>query len=187
MSRSKGTKATQGINGDAAALQRWNDALAGDARLSPRRHGGNKDEQADSLQRWMGSVPASLALVGEPCPYEHHRASDWVTPTSQVICGVCHPPAAEFDGIQRRDEDGFDELALEARERVIPRDRHVEDLEPRAQRLELEQDGDTVDAETIAPALRNLLRDSTRTLEAGLEDLEAELAEGLDAALEVDR
>jgi hypothetical protein len=159
MSKSRGTKATQGINGDAA-----------------------------TLERWATNVPVSAALVGEPCPYPHHRATDWVTSTSQVICGVCHPPALEFDGIRRRGEELFDELALDARRRVIPTDRHVEDLAPRAQRLELEEQ--TVDLADVAPALRDLLPKATATLEdsapAELEEAELELAADLDAALEVD-
>jgi hypothetical protein len=64
--RSQGTKETQGINGDAARLQR-------------KQH-------------------AALAFVtddGDPCPYPHHRITDWRLTLDHVnvVCGVCHPPA----------------------------------------------------------------------------------------------
>lgn len=86
--RSQGTKATQGINGDAAALQR----------------------RMTEAARFVRKL--------EPCPYERHRPTDWVTPTSQVTCGICHPPAAAFPGILRRGAAGFDELAAAASARV---------------------------------------------------------------------
>jgi hypothetical protein len=60
----KGTKDTQGINGDAIALQRWLAAAGG------------------------GSAELT------PCPYPQHRGTDWqLTPAHPVMCGVCHPPA----------------------------------------------------------------------------------------------
>lgn len=78
MSRSRGTKETQGINGDAAELQRMLDVAA-------RLTGGGADV----------------------CPYPRHRGADWRLvigtdgqPTvegSPVTCGVCHPPAAGLE------------------------------------------------------------------------------------------
>lgn len=70
-----------------------------DARLSSRRHGGNKDEQADALQRWM---TASLGFAGDaaPCGYPGHRHSDWRLREGggeRAECGICHPPAPGLD------------------------------------------------------------------------------------------
>lgn len=93
--KSRGTKETQGINGDAAALQNRLAAMA--------RRGGQ---------------------IGAPCSYSRHRSTDWITPESQVVCGICHPPAAEFDGIVRRGEPGFDDLAAAARTRIFPAPDH---------------------------------------------------------------
>lgn len=64
--RSKGTAATQGINGDAAILQRWLGAV--------------------------GLGDGSLA----PCSYDRHRPFDWTSRAGLVQCGICHPPAAEI-------------------------------------------------------------------------------------------
>lgn len=64
--KSQGTKETQGINGDAAALQRKLDAM-------------------------IAVAPAGAAAV---CPYPRHRGSDWrLTAEHPVRCGVCNPPA----------------------------------------------------------------------------------------------
>lgn len=70
--RSQGTKETQGINGDAAILQRWAGAVAG------------------------GRVRTEAPL--EPCPYPHHRGADWrLASGGPIVCGICHPPAAGLD------------------------------------------------------------------------------------------
>lgn len=90
--KSQGTKQTQGVNGDAAALQ----------------------QQLEKAAR------ATLG-DGNPCPFPRHRPTDWVTPISQLTCGICHPAAAEFPGIARRGDDGFDELADAARLRRTAR------------------------------------------------------------------
>jgi hypothetical protein len=66
--RSQGTKDTQGINGDAIALQRL-----------------------------LAAVPL-LAGDGAACPYQDHRRTDWrLCAGGPVVCGVCHPPAAGLD------------------------------------------------------------------------------------------
>lgn len=63
--RSKGTKATQGINGEAAMHQR-------------RLH---------LVQRFAVGP-------GEVCSYPAHRGEDWkLASGGPVVCGVCHPPA----------------------------------------------------------------------------------------------
>ena len=65
MARSKGTKATQGVNGDAAVLSK----------------------QLDAAARFAGEL--------QPCPYQRHRSlgTDWLNAGGRVICGVCRPPA----------------------------------------------------------------------------------------------
>lgn len=71
--KSQGTKETQGINGNAAALQE---------RLARVSLGGG--------------------VLRAPCPYRHHRATDWrLTAGGPVVCGVCHPPAAGLDVTRR--------------------------------------------------------------------------------------
>lgn len=71
--RSLGTKETQGINGDAARLQRMLEISAA-----------------------MMDGPA------DPCPYERHRASDWrLSAEHPVVCGICHPPAAGWENVER--------------------------------------------------------------------------------------
>lgn len=63
--KSQGTKETQGINGDATALQRQLDAAA-----------------------------AALGSDGAPCPYPRHRSTDWrLTAEHPIRCGTCYPPA----------------------------------------------------------------------------------------------
>jgi hypothetical protein len=77
VSRSKGTKETQGINGDAA-------------RLGDR----------------MAAALAVVGVTGDPCPYPRHRETDWRTgPEKHWTCGVCHPPAAEWLVGERRVDD----------------------------------------------------------------------------------
>jgi hypothetical protein len=70
MSRSQGTAATQGVNGDAILLQRR-----------------------------LAAVPAALLDgAAAPCPYPDHRPSDWrLTAGGPLVCGVCHPPATGLD------------------------------------------------------------------------------------------
>lgn len=64
--RSQGTKETQGINGDAAGLQRWMEVVA-------------------------TSVPTGTIAA---CPYPRHRRADWrLAAGGPVMCGLCHPPA----------------------------------------------------------------------------------------------
>lgn len=165
MSRSRGTKATQGINGDAANLQRWMSAGA--------------------------SVEAgTFAIRTEACQYPHHRRSDWVTPESQLICGVCHPPAAEYEGITRRGEQGFDELVVAASSRILRRPASAT-LEALAQReLELEDEDEAaleaLDLEALAQQLPNaaatLEANRAATTERRAQELEAELDAGLDRA-----
>lgn len=68
---------------------------AGDSRLSPRRHGGNKDEQAEALSRWLDAALTAAAGDLGACSYPAHRGTDWrLTAEHPVVCGVCHPPAA---------------------------------------------------------------------------------------------
>jgi hypothetical protein len=72
--KSQGTKETQGINGDAAALQRRLAAVAASS-------GG-------------GAI--------KPCPYPYHRATDWrLAQGGPIVCGVCHPPASGLDVTRR--------------------------------------------------------------------------------------
>jgi hypothetical protein len=66
--KSQGTKDTQGINGDAIALQRW-----------------------------LAAAVPLLAGDGAACPYDGHRLTDWRLAGGPVVCGVCHPPAAGLD------------------------------------------------------------------------------------------
>lgn len=62
--RRDGTKATQGINGEAAALQRF------------------------------GGAVMAYASSSSVCPYPGHRGRDWrLAAGGPVVCGVCHPPA----------------------------------------------------------------------------------------------
>ena len=65
MGRSKGTKGTQGVNGDAALLSK----------------------QLDAAARFVGEL--------QPCPYQRHRSlgTDGLNAGGRVICGVCRPPA----------------------------------------------------------------------------------------------
>lgn len=66
----RGTKSTQGINGEAALLGRFNGAVS------------------------------NIPLIGtaQPCPYDHHRTSDWrLSAGGPTVCGICHPPAAGLD------------------------------------------------------------------------------------------
>lgn len=147
--RSQGTKETQGINGDAR-----------------------------NLSKWLAAAPASSsAALSEPCPYPHHRPADWITPKTVLTCGVCHPPAVEFAGVRRRDEDGF--AALVASRRVVIRgDRHVDAAGPRTEPLEL-------DAQELAATFPS----AVRTLEAQALEVERDeeaLDAELDAALEGD-
>ena len=59
-----GTKATQGINGEAELLQRQQSAVLGFVRGT------------------------------DPCSYATHRGADWMLEEGgPVVCGVCHPPA----------------------------------------------------------------------------------------------
>lgn len=68
MSRSLGTHATQGINGDATTLQKW----------------------LDIAMRFAGPP--------EVCPYPRHRRTDWrLKGGGPVVCGTCHPPAGGLD------------------------------------------------------------------------------------------
>lgn len=70
--KSQGTKETQGINGDAAALQHQLDA----------------------------ALAAAPAGEHSPCPYAGHRGADWqLTTEHPVTCGVCHPPARGLEVI----------------------------------------------------------------------------------------
>lgn len=63
--KSKGTKQTQGINGDAAALQ----------------------SKMDTALKYSG-------ISEDSCPYPAHRQTDWrLEDQVLVVCGVCHPPA----------------------------------------------------------------------------------------------
>lgn len=72
MSRSLGTKETQGINGDAAALQR----------------------------KFAAMAAASTGTTADPCPYEHHRETDWrLVDSPHVVCGACHPPAKTLETV----------------------------------------------------------------------------------------
>lgn len=60
----RGTKSTQGINGEAALLKRFTNAVA------------------------VTGGPAA------PCPYDEHRATDWqLAEGGPRTCGICHPPA----------------------------------------------------------------------------------------------
>jgi len=144
----KGTKATQGTNAEASSLERWTASVGG--RLA-------------SL--------SSAALA--PCPYPRHRPSDWVTPIGPLVCGICHPPAAEFDGIRRRGEEGFDELVAQAAARVV-RSASLPDGEP--------VEEEAIDLEDLAVRLPK----AARNLADALDGAAAELDLGLDAALQAD-
>jgi hypothetical protein len=75
VSRSKGTKETQGINGDATNLQRMLELAA--------KFGGDRPM--------------------DPCPYDRHRSTDWRGSEEHPwVCGICHPPAAEWLVGERR-------------------------------------------------------------------------------------
>lgn len=68
--RSQGTRATQGINGDAAALVRAYDVA-------------------------LTFAAAGRELPAQPCPYPRHRGLglDWTGDGPRLVCGYCHPPA----------------------------------------------------------------------------------------------
>lgn len=72
--KSQGTKETQGINGDAAALAARD---TGALRL---------------VVNQSGPMP--------PCSYPAHRATDWRLdqPGSPAVCGICHAPPTDADG-----------------------------------------------------------------------------------------
>ena len=184
--RSRGTKATQGINGDAANLSRWMDAV------------GRSHAPTGEASHYE---PAGLtaAQVGAACGYAHHRPQDWVTPESQVKCGVCHPPILEFDGIRRRGEDGFDELAEAAASRIVKVARcltcngALTAVEARAQSLYCAacagpRRPDEVAELAIAEEELSLERRGMPAATTDeLADEELELDQALDVALEADR
>lgn len=63
--KSQGTKETQGINGDAAMLQRK-----------------------------LAAAATATSGDGAPCPYANHRGSDWrLSDEHPLVCGICHPPS----------------------------------------------------------------------------------------------
>jgi hypothetical protein len=68
--RSEGTRQTQGINGDAAALVRKYDVA-------------------------LSFAAAGRELPAQPCPYPRHRdlGRDWPADGGRLVCGYCHPPA----------------------------------------------------------------------------------------------
>jgi GrpB-like predicted nucleotidyltransferase (UPF0157 family) len=71
----QGTRATQGVNGEAGLLQR---------------------QQAAALK--VVPLDGSGAEQGDPCGYERHRATDWTcADTGFIVCGVCHPPGVPAD------------------------------------------------------------------------------------------
>lgn len=48
---------------------------------------------------YSGDVPVGCVRPRSP----EHRRTDWRTPAAPGwTCGLCHPPAIEFDGIERR-------------------------------------------------------------------------------------
>ncbi len=160
--KSQGTKETQGINGDAAALQRQ-----------------------------MGAVLKFAGRIGEPCAYERHRPTDWVTPESQVTCGICHPPAAEFPGITRRHADGFDELAAAAAARVVAVarcltcEKPLADAEARAGAIYCSPcAGERLAGESAEIAIAAHEISLERRGMRSPEDLEDELDQAFDAAME---
>lgn len=76
--KSLGTKETQGINGDAAALQR----------------------RMDSALAAVGAVQTGA------CAYPRHRGSDWrLAAGGPLVCGVCHPPAPGLDIVNHQEDD----------------------------------------------------------------------------------
>lgn len=55
----------------------------------------NREVAAANRVRSSTSALDWLLSLGPlpPCPYEHHRDSDWRLPGHPWVCGVCHPPA----------------------------------------------------------------------------------------------
>lgn len=64
------------------------------------RHLRQRNElSSKALSAYRGDVPIGCV---RPRDIEH-RGTDWRTPDSPGwTCGVCHPPAIEFEGIRRR-------------------------------------------------------------------------------------
>lgn len=89
----QGTKLTQGINGQAAQLQR----------------------QLDSAL----NTTLRSKIVYEPCGYETHRPHHAVWADGPLICTACHPNPRP--GYVLRGQPGFDELAEAARARMTGR------------------------------------------------------------------
>ena len=76
---------------------------AEDARGQVGQSGQHKEETsrdaADADQLSLSTTPPPTTEADQPdqrapCPYPHHRSSDWRSSKSGLrVCGICHPPA----------------------------------------------------------------------------------------------
>lgn len=58
---------------------------------------GHADRLYDAKKAKTANLASRRARGPAPCPYEHHRASDWrLADCGPRVCGICHPPAADI-------------------------------------------------------------------------------------------
>jgi putative DNA primase/helicase len=72
--------------------------------VAPGRPGGHVAEDGHGNRLYDAKKPKAANLASlrardpSPCPYEHHRPSDWrLADGGPRVCGICHPPAAGID------------------------------------------------------------------------------------------